>query len=278
MFYTGPLLLDPDNTGVRKHRIWDDSKFYFETVIEEMSSLAMNSKEDFFMSQFITKVNGAFSLTTIGKAAVIILILVLVILTARRDSIVKENKENKKNPFSTRQLVFSAVALALGFVTSYIKIVNMPWGGAITLCSMLFVTMIGYWYGPKVGITAAFAYSLLQFVQDGGSYILSPLQACLDYIFAFAALGLSGFFNKQKNGLLKGYLVAIFARGLFHSIGGYLYWMDYMPDSFPKSLTAIYPIAYNYAYIMGEGLITVVIISLPPVKRAIESVKRMATE
>ena len=230
------------------------------------------------MSLFLNKEDGYFSLTTAGEVAVIILIAVLVILTAVISTRVKENKDQKKSPFSTKQLVFSAVALALGFVTSYIKIVNMPWGGSITLCSMLFVTMIGYWYGPKVGLTAAFAFSLLQFVQDGGSYILSPLQACLDYIFAFAALGLSGFFNKQKNGLLKGYLVAILVRGLCHSIGGYLYWMDYMPDNFPKSLTAIYPIAYNYAYILGEGLITVIIIMLPPVKQAIEKVKAMAVQ
>ena len=232
------------------------------------------------MSLFFNKEDGYFSLTAGGEVAVIILIAVLVILTAVISTRVKENKNQEQNQkeraFSTRQLVFSAVALALGFATSYIKLMNMPWGGSVTLCSMLFVTMIGYWYGPKVGLTAAFAYSLLQFVQDGGSYILSPLQACLDYIFAFAALGFSGFFNKQKNGLLKGYLAAIFARGLCHSIGGYLYWMDYMPDNFPKSLTAIYPIAYNYAYILGEGLITVIIIMLPPVKKAIEKVKAMA--
>lgn len=240
------------------------------------------------MSLFFNKEDGYFSLTTGGEVAVIILIAVLVILTAVIRTRVKENKDQKQDQdqaqnqkeraFSTKQLVFSAVALALGFATSYIKLMNMPWGGSITLCSMLFVTMIGYWYGPKVGITAAFAYSLLQFVQDGGSYILSPLQACLDYIFAFAALGLSGFFNKQKNGLLKGYLVAILIRGLCHSIGGYLYWMDYMPDNFPKSLTAIYPIVYNYAYILGEGLITVIIIMLPPVKKAIEKVKTMAVQ
>ena len=152
----------------------------------------------------------------------------------------------------------------------------MPWGGSVTLCSMLFVTLIGYWYGPKIGITAGFAYGLLQFVQDGGSYILSPLQACLDYIVAFAALGLSGLFYKKANGLLKGYVFAIFARGVFHTIGGYLYWMDYMPENFPSSLAAIYPIAYNYAYIFAEGLITIVILSLPPVKGAMARVKKMA--
>lgn len=230
------------------------------------------------MSLFLNQEDGYFSLTTAGEAAVMVLIAVLVILTAVIRTKVKDTKEQKKSVFSTKQLVFSAVALALGFAASYIKIVHMPWGGSITLCSMLFVTMIGYWYGPKIGLTAAFAYGLLQFVQGGGSYILSPLQACLDYIFAFAALGLSGFFYKQKNGLLKGYLIAILVRGLFHSIGGYLYWMDYMPDDFPKSLTAIYPVAYNYAYILGEGVLTVIVMMLPPVKKAIEKVKEMALQ
>lgn len=234
------------------------------------------------MSLFFNKEDGYFTLTTGGVIAVIVIIAILVILTALlREKPVDTEAEQKstvsaKKGFSAKQLVFCAAALALGFATSFIKIVPMPWGGSVTLCSMLFVTLIGYWYGPKIGLVAGFAYGLLQFVQDGGSYILSPLQACLDYIVAFAALGLSGLFYKKSNGLLKGYLFAIFARGVFHTIGGYLYWMDYMPENFPSSLAAIYPIAYNYAYILAEGLITIVILSLPPVKGAMARVKKMA--
>lgn len=234
------------------------------------------------MSLFFNKEDGYFTLTTGGVIAVIVIIAILVILTALlREKPVDTEAEQKstvsaKKGFSAKQLVFCATALALGFATSFIKIVPMPWGGSVTLCSMLFVTLIGYWYGPKIGLVAGFAYGLLQFVQDGGSYILSPLQACLDYIVAFAALGLSGLFYKKANGLLKGYLFAIFARGVFHTIGGYLYWMDYMPENFPSSLAAIYPIAYNYAYILAEGLITIVILSLPPVKGAMARVKKMA--
>lgn len=234
------------------------------------------------MSLFFNKEDGYFTLTTGGVIAVIVIIAILVILTALlREKPVDTEAEQKstvsaKKGFSAKQLVFCAAALALSFVTSYIKIIPMPWGGSVTLCSMLFVTLIGYWYGPKIGLVAGFAYGLLQFVQDGGSYILSPLQACLDYIVAFAALGLSGLFYKKANGLLKGYLFAIIARGVFHTIGGYLYWMDYMPENFPSSLAAIYPIAYNYAYILAEGLITIVILSLPPVKNAMAKVKKMA--
>ena len=207
--------------------------------------------------------------------AFIVIAVILLVLAAFISSGVSKEK---KKLFSTKQLVFSAVMLALGFATSYVQLIKMPWGGSVTLFSMLFVTLIGYWYGPKIGLTCAFAYGIMQFLQGGGTYILSPMQACLDYFFAFAALGVSGFFYKKKNGLVIGYIVAILARGLFHTIGGYIYWMDYMPESFPSSLAAIYPICYNYAYILLEGVVTVIILMLPPVKKAMNYAKRVATE
>ena len=94
----------------------------------------------------------------------------------------------------------------------------------------------------------------------------------------FAALGVAGFFAKSKHGLLKGYIAAVIARGAFHALGGYLYWMDYMPDNFPKSLTAVYPILYNYSYLLVEGVITVIVISIPAVAKGLARVKKMAVE
>lgn len=222
------------------------------------------------MQIFFNQEDGYFSLTRTGTITLIVIMAVLII------SIAILNKPKKH--FSTKQLVFSSAALALAFVTSYIKIVPMPWGGSITLCSMLFVTLVGYWYGPRIGLTAGFAYGLLQFIQDGGSYILSPLQAGLDYVFAFAALGLSGLFYKKTNGLIKGYIFAVLTRGLLHTIGGYLYWMEYMPETFPKSLAPVYPICYNYSYILGEAVITIIILSIPAVKNSMAGIKKMAVE
>ena len=100
--------------------------------------------------------------------------------------------------------------------------------------------------------------------------MLSPMQVGLDYLFAFTALGASGFFKGKKNGLIIGYIVAILLRGLLHSIGGYLYWMDYMPEEFPKALAFAYPVIYNYSYILIEGFLTVIILLLPPVKKALQ--------
>lgn len=210
-------------------------------------------------------------LTTAGYAVTIIIGIALFVL-----AIFLAGRYSEKKKMTTRQLVFCAVAIALAFVTSYIKLVRLPWGGSVTLCSMLFIVLVANWYGVGTGITVGLAYGILQFIQE--PYVLSFFQVCCDYVFAFAALGVAGFFAGKKHGLLKGYIAAVLARGFFHSLGGYLYWMDYMPDNFPKSLTAIYPIAYNYSYLLAEGVITVILISIPAVSKALDSVRKAAVQ
>lgn len=235
------------------------------------------------MSLLFNAEEGYYSLTTAGMLVFIILTVILLLDAALirahvGDVTKKDSDAPKKRAFSTRQLVFAGVSLALAFALSFIKILHLPWGGSVTLCSMLFVTIIGYWYGPKIGLISALAYGILQFVQGGGGYILSPMQVALDYIVAFMALGASGFFNRKKNGLIIGYVVAIMLRAVFHSIGGYIYWMDYMPEEFPQSLAAVYPIVYNFAYIVLEGIITVFILMIPGVKSGISYITRLATQ
>lgn len=183
-------------------------------------------------------------------------------------------RNTKKSAMSAKQLAFCAMGIALAFLTSYLKLFNLPFGGSVTLFSMLFIVLIANWYGAKTGILVGFCYGILQFIQE--PYVLSLFQVCCDYVFAFAALGVAGFFRNQKHGLLKGYLVAILARGAFHSLGGYLYWMDYMPEEFPQSLSALYPIIYNYSYILAEGVLTVILISIPAVSKALGQVKQIA--
>lgn len=222
----------------------------------------------------VTKQDGYYEITTAGYIVCAIVTFIAILAVGMFFSGKKEGAKK----FNVKTLVFSSISLAIAYVLSYIQPYKLPWGGSVTLFSMLFITLIGYWYGLKAGLTVALAYSILQFIQSGGSYILTPFQVCCDYFFAFTALGLSGLFKDRKNGLLIGYIVAIAARGLFHTIGGYLYWMEYMPEEFPKALAWAYPIIYNYAYIVIEGVATVILISIPPVKKALAQVKKMATE
>ena len=180
---------------------------------------------------------------------------------------------NLSKAMSAKHLVVCAAAIALAYVASYVKLFSLPFGGSVTLFSMLFIALVGYWYGPRFGILTGFVYGLLQFFQE--PYMLNLLQVGCDYLFAFSALGVAGIFKNKKNGLVKGYLFAILLRGVFHSLGGYLFWMSYMPESFPASLAALYPIIYNYSYILAEGIVTVIILMLPPVKSALGSIRKI---
>ena len=180
----------------------------------------------------------------------------------------------RKKKFSAKQMAFSALAIALATVTSFIKIIHMPMGGSVTLLSMLIISLVGYWYGLGAGLTAAFAYGVLQMVID--PYIISVPQMLVDYIFAFTALGLSGMFvNTKNNGLTKGYLLGVAGRYFFAFLSGWIFFGIYASDYGFKS-SVIYSLAYNGAYILTEVVITLIIINIPPVKKALARVKQYA--
>lgn len=232
-------------------------------------------KEDFFMDKivnFFTTTEGAWDdgsvrLTTIGVVLVAIVILALVVVPA----ITNHSKSENKAKLTTKQLTYSAVALALAMVCSMIKFANLPMGGSVTLCSMLFIVLIGYWFGPYVGLTTAFAYGLLQFVVEPIFYTLP--QMLIDYPLAFGALGLAGFFAGKKHGLQIGYLVGVIGRYIFAVISGFVFFGAYAPEGTPA---IVYSLGYNATYIVPEAVITLIIISIPAVSNALAQVKKRA--
>ena len=181
-----------------------------------------------------------------------------------------------KSSITVKQVVYSGVAIALATViATVIKLPSLPNGGSITLFSMLIVCLVGYWYGPKVGIIAALTYGVLQFIT--GPYVVHPAQVLLDFPLAFGALGLSGFFSKSKHGLLKGYLVGVAGRFLFHEISGFIFYTTYV-GNFVGNMAAIWASTlYNLSYILPEAILTVVLIALPPIERVMGRLKVMAT-
>lgn len=207
-----------------------------------------------------------FQLTPTGIITVIILILALITL-----AIILQPKAVKNKAFSTKQLVFSAIAMALAIVTSTIKLFSMPLGGSVTLLSMLFITLIGYWYGPKAGLTTGFAYGLLQFVLEPVFYTIPQL--IVDYPLAFGALGLSGFFSNKKLGLQIGYIAGILGRLVFAWLSGVLFFASYSEGT--GMSVPVYSLAYNSSYIFAEGIITLIIISIPSVSKALNYVKKI---
>lgn len=204
-----------------------------------------------------------FELTTWGYMA-LIAILLCVLLAAAYAS--------KSYKLNTKQLVFCAMAMALATVTSNLKIWPMPMGGSVTLLSMLFISLIGYWYGLRTGLLTAIAYGLLQLIID--PYVISLPQLFIDYIFAFGALGFSGLFTNSKNGLYKGYIASVLGRFIFAFISGVAFFGS-SAAGYGMSVP-IYSICYNGAYIFTEAILTLIVIALPPVKEALNRLKLLA--
>ena len=209
--------------------------------------------------------DGTYTFTTAGFTAMVIVMLAVLLLGV----FVFGRKKGRSN---AKQIAFSAMAIALAMVTSLIKIFEMPMGGSVTLLSMLFIVMVGYWYGLGNGLMAAIAYGILQMVID--PYIISFPQMMVDYVFAFGALGLAGVFHNKKNGLIKGYIIGVIGRYFFATLSGVIFFGMYAPKSFPNPL--VYSLAYNGSYLGVEAVITIAILLLPPVRSAVLNVKNIA--
>ena len=172
-----------------------------------------------------------------------------------------------------KQLVFCAMAVALGTVLSNIKLFDLPYGGSVTMLSMLVICLPGYFFGFGAGLMTGLAYGVLQLLID--PYILFPAQLVMDYLLAFGALGLSGLFSGAKNGLVKGYAVAVLGRYVFVVLSGCIFFASYAWEGWG---VLPYSLVYNGSYIFSEAAISIVIILLPPVKSAVGRIRKLALE
>ncbi|MCL2399655.1 MAG: energy-coupled thiamine transporter ThiT [Defluviitaleaceae bacterium] len=167
----------------------------------------------------------------------------------------------------TKMLTIASFCTAMAFVLNQISVYRMPMGGSITPFSMLFIVLAGYLLGPLYGVLSGVALGLLDTIT--GAYIVHPLQYILDYILGFGALGLSGFFRKMKFGLYIGYVVGVLGRFIMVFLSGYFFFYMFAGDYHP----ALFSFLYNITYIGPEMIITLIVISIPAVRIAIDRMK-----
>ena len=171
---------------------------------------------------------------------------------------------------STRRLTETAVLIALGTVLSLVKI-DLPFGGGVTLASMLPIILISHRYGFKWGLFTAFVYSVLQLIMgvDNVGYATSAFMAAgvvvLDYILAYTVLGPSGIFGKSRKAVAIGIAFTFGLRFLCHFITGVWIWGAWMPEEFmglPMSSPYVYSLLYNGWYMLAELIVTEIIAML----------------
>lgn len=161
--------------------------------------------------------------------------------------------------FSTRSITFAAVCIAMSFALSYLKIVEMPQGGSITIASLLPLMVYSYMFGTKKGVFAGMIYGLLQAFQD--TYILHPAQFLLDYPIAFGAIGLAGMFANNK--ALKypqlrfalGAVIAGLGRFLMHFVSGIFAFGSFAT----MQPVWLYSLVYQAGYVLPDIAIAIIV-------------------
>lgn len=185
-----------------------------------------------------------------------------------------------------RVLAEGAIMVAMAFVLSYIKIFRLPWGGSITLLSMLPISIFSIKRGIKAGLFAAFVSALLQLGQgiiaDGLlGWGLNPIMliSCifLDYIGAYTVIGLAGIFRKKGlGGRLAGTALAVLMRYIFHIVSGAVIFHSsgMIWEAFSTDNEWLYSTLYNGAYMLPEMIFTVigaaVLLKVPQINKLIE--------
>lgn len=192
------------------------------------------------------------------------------------------------NKLKIQIMVEGAMMIALATVLSFIKIYELPWGGSVTLISMLPIFIFSLRWGVTKGLFVSFIYSLIQFGQgivDGlFGWGLTPvmLVACIfiDYIGAFTVLGIAGILRKHKiPGSIFGIVLATACRFLFHFLSGVIIWKSYgeLWNGFSTENSVIYSLLYNGAYMLPELIITLVVaiplLTIPAMRKLLLNTK-----
>ena len=185
-------------------------------------------------------------------------------------------------------LVECAVMVALATILSFIKIMDLPYGGSITLCSMVPLIVVSYRRGTKWGIMAAFVFSLIQLLTGLSSikgitgFFIVMGSILLDYVIAYTVLGLGGVFrNNVKNPAVSlglGALLSCILRYFCSFLSGALLWNEYATDTLSSmaekgltiagqilenfsgtALSVLYSLLYNGLYMIPEIILTVAV-------------------
>ena len=171
----------------------------------------------------------------------------------------------------TKMLVESAIMIAIATVLSLLKI-DLPFGGGVTIVSMLPIVLISHRWGWKWGLVTGFVYGVIQllFGLDNVGYASNSVMALgvilLDYVVAYTFIGSSGVFDcilgRTRISLATGIAVTFLLRFLCHYTTGVWIWGKWMPEEFMNmTMTSpwIYSLLYNGWYMLAELILTEVV-------------------
>jgi thiamine transporter len=160
------------------------------------------------------------------------------------------------NKLTPRLIAEMGIAIALAAVLHFIKLWEMPQGGAVTLGTMVPLFIVAFRRGPGVGFVTGALYGILEgWILSGGRFFVHPAQVILDYPLAFGLLGLAGFFPKYP---AFGVTVGALARYASHVVSGVVFFSQYAPKGQPVWQ---YSLVYNATY-LGLDFVVAMMLTL----------------
>lgn len=198
--------------------------------------------------------------SVVGQVVIILLILLLF-------AVILRSGNSKKT--DTRGMVLSAIFVALYLVLNQITVFRFPQGGSVTAFSMLTITAAGYFLGTRRAVIAGMCAGLLELIFN--PYVIHPVQMLLDYPLAVGALGLAGLVGHKGGRLRLSYLVGAFGRYFCVVVSGVVFFGSYAPEGFNAFTWSIY---YNIIYIGSEAIMTLILLSLPPIQKTFQQMLR----
>lgn len=169
-----------------------------------------------------------------------------------------------------QSLCEGAILLALAVVLNYLSkmiFANMPQGGSISLAMFPLLLYVHRW-GVGSGLLVGFAYGLLDMLIDGG-YAWGWQSMLMDYMVAYTALGLGGFFKGKAWGIFPCVALGCAGRFVVHHISGITLYRILVPTAVEglESLGAIanphvYSALYNGVYMLPNTLIALALAAL----------------
>lgn len=170
----------------------------------------------------------------------------------------------------TRSLCEGAIFLALAVVLNYLSgllFASMPQGGSVTLAMFPLLLYIHRW-GAGRGLLLGFCYGVMDMLLGGG-YAWGWQSILLDYLAAYTALGLGGFFRGRAWGIFPCVGVGCLARYLVHHFSGLTLYRITVPTAVEglEQFGAItdpnvYSLLYNGVYMLPNALIAMVLAAL----------------
>ena len=156
----------------------------------------------------------------------------------------------------TRMIAEAGVAIAIAQVLSFITLFHMPQGGSIKAASLVPLMIFAYRWGGTRGIWAGVVYGVLHFLLGFKSSI-HYLSIILDYLVAYGAIGVCGYFKDNMTGLVSGSIVAIALRWFTSVTSGAVVFASYAPQG---QNPWIYSMIYNASYMIPDGILNIIVL------------------